>query len=187
MLAGFLLALIPQGASAMFGDQVIAMLPSGSELAEWIRNLVAWLSSPDAAFSYFALGFGAAIALLVWFQLLPLGTSVLVSLCFVAGVAFGVVSRVNDPGPIANFWLDPALWILLAGIVAPVALWGVYRGMVPLFSSLFELILERLEGSATRTDQRLGLEGEADSDLIMSEQRHHLLITLTPKHPESTR
>lgn len=144
VLAAFLLVLIPQGAAAVFGDHIIAQLPSGSEVATWFDFLFAWQSTPEAAISYVAAFFGTVIALSVRHQLLSRGASVLVVLCFTAGVALALAFRWSNPSPLSNIWTDPALWIMLAGLVSPAVLRGAYRVVAPSLLRLLDALTERL-------------------------------------------
>ncbi|MBA4247278.1 MAG: hypothetical protein C0444_03165 [Microbacterium sp.] len=144
----------------MFGDRIVAQLPSGSEVATFFNFLIAWQLTPDAAISYVAAFFGVVMALAVHFRLLSRGASVLVVVCFSTGVWLALTYRWSNPMPVSTFWADPALWIMLAGLLTPFVLWGAHRALAPTLQKWLDALAERFLDGRTQLAEPLDEQAE---------------------------
>lgn len=171
MLAAFVVAIIPRAAAEMFGDQVVALFPSGVAVEEWTRASLIWMGTPAAAFSYFALGLGLFVWAVVQYEWFSRPTTVFISLFFTAGAVLGVVYRANHQAVIENFWLDPALWILFAGLLATPALWSAWKGLERPLNALGEWVFDRLETRQLSSHPAQGLALEEGCDRFANAAR----------------
>ncbi|QNO36694.1 hypothetical protein H4J02_09335 [Protaetiibacter sp. SSC-01] len=111
----------------IFGEPLIALIPADVQGIELLRQTQRWLESPEAILWLAVGAIGVVVWLLISRQWVYRMSALLLVVTSTAGALAGISYRLGHPD-VGSAWEDPALWLVLAGFVAPAVLWPIKAG-----------------------------------------------------------
>jgi len=160
-IAIFVALLIGNALMKILGEPLIDLIPPGAWALTLLQSAVHWAGTVDAVFWFLALG-AVLLAVSVYrSRFLSLLSTAVVIAALALGVILGAWYRLAHlDRAVENVAADPAFWLVVAGVVSPVILWAVRRGL----EELVWVFRDRREQAADPVPSRRNVSG-ADNDL----------------------
>ncbi len=135
----------------IFGEPILASVPTGTWGLEWLVATAEWLLTSEALFWWLAAA-TLLLAIVAWrSSWLTQTSSVVSTITLSIGFLTGVAYRLMHADAIAsNLAADPAFWFLATGALAPFALWALRRPAEAAIGAILDSLDNRQERRARK-------------------------------------